>query len=60
MRVKDILPYLDSTVDIYINDEFQGSYWCSNGSYDCNLCWYLHCQVLAIKIKDGCLSLEVE
>lgn len=59
LRVKEILHTLRILL-IYINDELQGSYWCGNGSYDCNLCWYLDCKVIAIKIKDSCLSLEVE
>lgn len=62
MRVKDILPYIDDIVDIYINDELQVSFWCSNGIYErvlnLNLC--LDCKVISIKIKDGYLSLEVE
>lgn len=62
MRVKDILPYIDDIVDIYINDELQVSFWCSNGRYErvlnLNLC--LDCKVISIKIKDGYLSLEVE
>lgn len=60
LRVKDILPYIDDIVDIYINDELQVSFWCSNGRYECNLYWYLDCKVIDIKIKDGYLSLEVE
>lgn len=60
MRVKDILPYIDDIVDIYINDELQLSFWCSNGRYECNLSCYLDCTVIAIKNKDGYLSLEVE
>lgn len=58
MRVKDILPYIDDIVDIYINDELQVSFWCSKGRYESNL--YLDCKVISIKNKDGYLSLEVE
>ena len=47
-------------VDIYMNDELQVSFWCSNGRYECDLSWYLDCKVIDIKIKDGYLSLEVE
>lgn len=60
MRVKDILPYIDDIVDIYINDELQVSFWCSKGRYESNLYLYLDCKVIDIKIKDGYLSLEVE
>jgi hypothetical protein len=60
MRVKDILPYIDDIVDIYINDELQVNFWCSNGRTECNLYWYLDCKVINIKTKDGYLSLEVE
>lgn len=60
MRVKDILPYIDDIVDIYINDELQVSFWCSKGRYESNLYCYLDCKVIDIKIKDGYLSLEVE
>ena len=59
MRVKDILPYIDDIVDIYMNDELQVSWWCSNGRYECDLSYYLDCKVIDIKIKDGYLSLEV-
>lgn len=62
MRVKDILPYIDDIVDIYINDELQVSFLCSKGIYErnlnLNLC--LDCKVISIKNKDGYLSLEVE
>lgn len=60
MRVKDILPYIDDIVAIYINDELQVSFWCSKGRYESNLYLYLDCKVIDIKIKDGYLSLEVE
>ena len=60
LRVKDILPYLDDIIDIYIKDELQISFWCSNGRYKCNLSWYLDWTVIAIKNKDGYLALEVE
>lgn len=60
MRVKDILPYIDDIVNIYINDELQISFWCSNGGYERNLSLYLDCNVIDIKIKNGYLSLEVE
>lgn len=60
MRVKDILPYIDDIVDIYINDELQVSFLCSNGIYERNLNLCLDCKVISIKNKDGYLSLEVE
>ena len=60
MRVKDILPYIDDIVDIYMNNELQLSFWCSNGRCEFDLSWYLDCKVIDIKIKDGYLSLEVE
>lgn len=60
MRVKDILPYIDDIIDIYINDELQISVWCSNGKCEYDLSYYLECKVIEIKIKDGYLSLEVE
>lgn len=60
LRVKDILPYIDDIVDIYINDELQVHFWCSNGRTERNLSWYLDCEVIDIKTKDGYLSLEVE
>lgn len=60
MRVKDILPYIDDIVDIYSNNVLQVSFWCSNGIYECDLSWYLDCNVINIKTKDGYLAVEVE
>lgn len=60
LSVKDILPYIDDIVQIYVNDELQVSFLCSNGRYNSKLSWYLDYTVIAIKIKDGYLALEVE
>lgn len=54
------MPYIDDIVDIYINDELQGSFWCMNGIYERKLSQYVDCKIIEIKIKDDYLSLEVE
>ena len=60
MRVKDILPYIDDIIDIYMNDKLQVTFLCSNGRYECDLSLYLDCKIIDIKMKDGYLALEVE
>lgn len=60
LRVKDILPYIDDLIDIYINGELQICTWCDNGKCRDDISSYLDCKLIEIRNRNGYLLLEVE
>ena len=60
MRVKDILPYINDVIYIYINDDYKICVWCENGKCSEDVREYLDCKLIEIININGCLSLEVE
>lgn len=60
MRVKDILPYINDIIVIYINGELQICIWCENGKCSKDVREYLDCKLIEIRNRNGYLLVEEE